>query len=654
MLPATPTTKMTDGRFAWWTNTVLGLLPAALACFLALSLAAAMVAPVQKVLSGSNAGWWAGAIYLICTALVAWGVKRADGRPEGLVATLLIALGVVLKTLVVLMFPCLPANIDQSLFRHFATRLAAGGYNEATLSSLSAFYDYPLWTARAFPVHFLVERLGGTHALGWLHALNIAAATAIAALTYAIARRVLPPGKRKWAVFLIVALPFQNFWVSDYSHHLFSSLYLLTFAWVAWELAFGGKGKLRRLFLSFLATVCMVLLSWQRGLDLIAAGLATALVAVVALTGAGVRRTARMALFLFVIPFAGWAMLKGPLLLDRLATCDEYQWSSLLPGFMARGWCPESGGEYCSRYERLDTATPWPEKPRAMYRLALSHMRHQPVETCFLLPWVKTAKLFLVGYASNLEESLALAESPARPSVNWIRRFGTMLFLLCAAWGSIRLAGTKQVPIEWVPILLVPLLTWGAYVLAGETSPRYSVFCQPMLAVIGACAFGGKADGGTSRRVFACRIAGVVLLLAATAGGMVVAIRAMPSQWFYEDLRGSANGTAAQTGKSVFEHIVALPAGERTVTTVLPVPTGTISGSFYSIEFGGAMAGVQLTITAPDGRTIFVVPLEDSKLPEYEMFTVPMGVRELYVTISRLSKVAEGTFTFGYLNWKVH
>lgn len=594
-------------------------------------------------------------MYLICTALVAWGVKRADGWPEGLVTALLIALGILLKTLIVLMFPCLPANIDQSLFRHFATRLAAGGYNEATLSALSAFYDYPLWTARAFPVHFLVERFGGTHALGWLHALNIAAATAIAALTYALACRVLPLGKRKWAVFLIVVLPFQSFWVSDYSHHLFSSLYLLAFAWAAWELAFGGKGLFRRISLSLVATGCMVLMAWQGGVDLIAAGLATALVAACVSTRGGVRASMALALLLLFVPLAGRAALKGTLLANRVAACDVYRWNSVLPAFLARGWCPETGGEYCSRYERLDRATPWPEKPRAMYRLALSHMRYQPFKTCFLLPCLKTAKLFLVGYASNFEESLALAESPALPAVNWVRRFGTILFLLCAAGGSIRLAGKKRLPIEWVPILLVPLLTWGAYVLAGETSPRYSVFCQPMLAVIGACAFGGKAGGGTSRRVLACRVAWVALLLTATIGSMVVAIRAMPPQWFYEDLRESADGTGTRTGIPVFECVVALPPGERTAATVLPVPEGTVSESFYLIESGGMMAGTVFSIAAPDGMLLLSVPLDEGELPAYETFAVPPDVRELHAMVVRPMEAADaaGTLAFGYFHRSV-
>ncbi len=657
MTPPTTTATKTASRFDRVVFWGLGLFPAALGGFVATALAAAIVIPFAKMArEGQSTGWSAGLFYLLGAGFAGWLLKKADRWPENRVIGGMLVLGIALKAAAALLVPRLPFNIDQNLFHHFAGRLAADGYGESTLASLSSFYDYPLWAGRIFPVHYLLERWGGSQAWVWLRILNVLAATLILCLTHALARRVLPSGKRKWAVFLLLALPFQTFWVTDYSHHLYSSLYLLAFAWAAWELAF-GKGRLpRRMGLSALASVCLLGMAWHGGVDWIAAGMAAALVALHLLTQHNARQSARLALLLLVLPLAVAAILKGPLLMDRIHACDAHRHNSVLPAFMARGWCPATGGEYTPRYERLDRATPWPEKPKAMFRLIASQIRHEPLETCFWLPCVKTSKLFLVGYASNLEESLALAHSPALPRVNWIRRAGTVFFLLFVLLGSIRLAGTNRLTPAWTPVLLVPLLTWGAYVLGGETSPRYSVFCQPFLAIVGGLAFSRQPIAAPAARAWLSRTALVLLILLAAACVLAGTIRILPANAFYEDFRHTRDVAATREGLfPVFERTVVLSPAKTSVSMDWPVPENAVSCSFYPLQCRGDMEDASITLSLPDSPPFAVFPLAGRPLPEYEETLLPPGTETLRVTVSRNPAVSEseGTLDIGYLLWRV-
>lgn len=604
---------------------------------------------------GQTAGVSGGLLYLLGASCAAWLLKKADRWSEEQVMGGMILLGIAAKAATALLVPRLPFNIDQALFHQFATRLAADAYGPETLASLSAFYDYPLWAGRIFPVHYLLERWGGSWAWAWTRAMNVAAATLMLCLTRSLARRILPPGKRKWAVFLLLALPFQTFWVTDYSHHLYSSLYLLVFAWTAQKLAFEPETLPRRVGLSVLASTCMLGMAWHGGVDWIAAGMAAAIVALHVATRRDARQSCLLALLLLVVPGTMAATLKGPILLDRIHACDAFRHNSVLPAFMARGWCPETGGEYHRRYEELDKATPWPQKPEAMFRLVASQIRHEPLETCVWLPCVKTAKLFLVGYASNFEESLALAQSPALPWINWVRRAGTVFFLLFVLAGSIRMAALKQIPATWAPVLLVPLLTWGAYVLGGETSPRYSVFCQPFLAIVGGFAFGGGWIPARGIRLGLSRMLVVFLFLLAAAGILAGVIHAVPGHAVYVDLRGDGNATTAEGPFPLFERTVLLPPGEETVTMDWPVPDRATGCSFYLLHCRGAMEGAFLTLALPDLPPFATFSLKGHSLPAYEETSLPPETKTLRVAVSRspAASAAEGAFDFGYLLWRM-
>lgn len=638
----------------------LGLLPAVLCGFVALSFTASLCIPFTKMfLNHGSTGWGAGLIYLLGVAIAGWLLKRADRCPESTVVWTLIGLGFVAKVLAIWIVPQLPFNTDQALLRHFANKLSVDGYTDATLAALSRFYDYPLWTSRIYPVHYFIACLTPRNALAWTKALNVLAATLILVLTYGISCRVLLPGRRKWAVFLMLILPFQTFWVTDYSHHLYSSLYLLAFAWTAVVLASGSLHFWQRLGSSVLATICLLLLAWQVGVDWIAVGMAVGFVAIHAAISSNIRDTGRLALWLLVIPVTVASALKGPLLLDQLRAADVYRQNSVLPAFMARGWTPTTGGEYCARYEQLDLATPLQKKAKAMFRLVFSQMRHEPMNTCFRLPCIKTAKLFLVGYASNLEESLALAQSPALPWVSWIRRCGTTVFLGFVLIGCFRIAGTRVFHAMWTPVLLVPLLTWGAYVLAGETSPRYSVFCQPFLAIIGACAVQvdvAERHLWPSVRICLVRTVSSAFLLLIVAGIVAMTVRMAPKHIFYEDLRVNW-GSASNCNGSIplFERAIVLKPGEECVSLDWQVPEKTKCCSFYALQCTGTMKDSKVVLESIDGEVLTIVPLTEHTLPQFIDVSLPADMQKLRVRVLRASTDAsqEGAFIFGYLLWNM-
>ena len=633
----------------------MGLLPAALTCFVSLSFLASIAIPVYKLAEEKSvAGWSAGLLYLFLVGGAVWLLARLDVSQEKHAVAWMIGMGVALKTAAVLFFPALPFNTDQSLFHEFAHRLAQEGFGHSVLSSLSAYYDYPLWAGRVFPVHYLVQRFAGSHAFACLKALNILVSSLILLIAHDLACHVIPHGKRKWAVFLLLVLPFQTFWVTDYSHHLYSSFYLLIFAWCACKLTV-VKGQIwHQICLSGLATACLLLMAWQGGVDWIALGVAGGIVAMHFVLGTDMRHSMLLAFFLLIVPSAGMVLLKGPLLMDRVKACDMYRQNSVLPAFMARGWCPQTGGEYHRQYERLDQATPWPRKATAMYRLVVSQMRHEPLATCFLLPGIKTAKLFLVGYASNIEESLTLANSSALPSIRAVRRCGTIVFLLFVLLGCLHLSAEKELSLSWLPVLLVPLLTWGAYVLGGETSPRYSVFCQPFLAIAGACAFSGIPDCGSIRRVCLSRILLIILLMLLVAGLVVFGLRMMPSYFFYEDFRSSQMDKTTDAGvDSPFERTVELPEGSEQVSMIWQIPHGATGCSFYSLQCIGSMEGATLEVFSQDGDPLTTIPVGKHDFPEFEEFSLPVGLRQLQVVVSRpaSASLAPGTYGFGYLLW---
>ena len=647
------------------------LLPVALGIFLFLSFGASLLAPVLKFASVVSPSWWGGVVlYVLFWGLLFGVVRKTSATSEPHVVAGLILLGVVVKLIFVVLAMRLPLHADQQLFHHFVKEMADHRLNGETMSALSGIYDYPVWAGRVLPVHYAIRILAGEQDLLWTRLLNVALSALILLVTYSFAKRLLPEGSRKWAVFLLVGLPFQTFVVTDYSHHLFSSFYFLVGTWCAWELMFRVSGFWRWIALSALAGLCLMLMMWQRGVHFIVVGAWAGLMVWAICSGMGWRRWGRLVLGLGVLPL----MLSIPAAGrydDWLNRQDTHQLNSILPAFVARGWCPETKGEYCGRYEQMDRVTPWPEKKSAMFRIVLSQIRYNPKAVCGWFPLIKTAKLFLVGYASNLEEGLLAIQAPQLSWARGMRMAAAPLFLGLAFWGCLGLAARPRVQARWLPIVLAPVLTWGAYLFMGETSPRYSIFCQPFLALLGASAFadfGGDKGKGWFFSVVAWR--GLALRGGLVLGGislglalLVVGVRMLPDGRLYANLE---SGWTSADGHSIPANVVPGTyrpfearlvfeknnAATQVVWHVPPHPDSVKTMSLYVLEADAGARAARLLIRTSD-KPLLELPLNGLNEPRYVQMDLPPGVDSLVFSLEPTAGEGPsgGSLQIGYISF---
>lgn len=627
--------------------------PVALAICLSLSLVTALAVPFVKWLAGAGTSWVSGVVtYALGTGVLAILVHRTRRFPEHTVVLALIAFSAVIKLGVAVWSMCLPLLADQELFHMFVRTMADTRLDPGAMRELSRIYDYPVWAGRVLPFHYVVRLLAGTRDLLWVRLFNVGLSTAILGVTYGLSRRLLPAGSRKWAVFLLVALPFQTMVVSDYSHHLFSSFYFLAGLWCVWEMVYSSASVRQNLILSLGATVFLLLMMWQRGTHLIALAVWLFLWGWMWLAGADWRRWGKAGLFAILIPvLASTLLARG--YDDWLDRHDEHRLNSILPAFMARGWCPESKGEYCGRYEQLDRVTPWPDKSAAMFRLVASQVRSNPKVVCTRFPLSKTAKLFLVGYASNLEESLAAVKSRRLPFVRGMRWTAAPVFLAMAFWGCLVLARSPNRQGRWLPVVLAPLVTWGAYVFFGETSPRYSIFCQPFLALLGGLACAalprgdlGNGDGPISWKAVSARAELVVGLIAGVFLLLTAVIRMLPAHLFYGNLEQGwelSQGTHIRPGAyRPFEAVLEVEAGRmegEAEWSVLESPAVTDGLSFYLLDVSPEAGDMVLDVWA-GGEIYSSVPLGSLADPRQVKVEGPMKIDQLRFVLRSIQPLA--------------
>jgi 4-amino-4-deoxy-L-arabinose transferase-like glycosyltransferase len=597
---------------------------------------------------------------------MAVGLAKTRLETEPRVVGGLIGASAALKLLLALATLDLPLNTDQEIFRMFSTRMADGRLSSPTLEALSGINDYSIWTSRALPVHVAVRWLAGAGDLPWMRLLNVAVSTATLAVVYLFACRLLPAGRRKWAVFLMLALPIQWYVTTDYSHHLYSSFYLLLGTWCAWELAHARQGLAGRVGLALLAAVCLLGMMLQRGIHLIALGAWAGMWFWTVITGRRWRSAAALAFWLGLVP-VGLALPVARQVETWLERHDRHHLTSMLPAFAARGWCPESGGEYCGRYEQIDRATPLEERGGAMWRLVFSQIRRNPGVVCLRFPVIKTAKLFLVGYASNFEESLAQQNSPALAWARGLRLAAAPLFLALAGWGCFLLARRPLAEQgRWLPVCLVSVLTWGIYVFLGETSPRYSIFCQAGLALLGALAWpGGGQEPASSPgavRELARRAVWVLALLAGLLAALTGVVMRQPEHRFYADLeRGwrfpadEDPAAAVKTGSHrPFEAWIRLPADRAANQAVWQLPEPAAAGrtvAFYLLAADPAVQEALFTLSA-GSQTLYRLPLAELLRPRQVRLNLPAATAHLVLRLERnepATSSGAGGLLLGYL-----
>lgn len=247
-----------------------GLLSAMLGLWLLWAGLASLAVPLGRYARKGSLEWLGGAgLYLAVFGLLAWGVKKTARWAEWRVAGGLIVLAALVRLALAGWAADLPLQSDQALFHTFVSRMVDSGGAPEVMESLSGIYDYPLWTGRGLPFHWLARRWLGAGDVRAMRLANVGVSVLLLLGTAGLAWRLLPAGRRKWAVLALAALPFQTVVTTDYSHHLFASLYVLVCIWSAWELLFTDAGGWRRAGWALAAGVALMLLVWQRGTHLI-------------------------------------------------------------------------------------------------------------------------------------------------------------------------------------------------------------------------------------------------------------------------------------------------------------------------------------------------------------------------------------------------
>jgi len=376
---------------------------------------------------------------------------------------------------------------DSQIFQQYLTRLSDQGYTKHTLEELSQNYDYRVWTRRAQPFYFLIYKSTGAHAVRGIQIFQALLLTLSLFLTYRLAWLYFGRGTAFWAVALQFIMPFRWFACLDLNHHILGGVYFLLGLWLLAEWLRPGRRLWQTAGLTLCAGLLFPLMQLEGGIDLVYWGATALVLALYGLTGRqSLRQTLGSATALLILPLIISSILLSPLF-DRIEEADLYRHESGAIGFMARGWVPETGGEYSYTPEQIDFLTPQEQKVPMQLKLILSQAAYNPrVLLTQLLP-IKMAKYGLLGYAAGAEEMLVQnGADRAKQFVESARTAFLLGVLPLTLLGIIGLFPLLQHSTKWLALVLPCSLICCTFVLLGETSPRYSIYIQPFLFIIAA------------------------------------------------------------------------------------------------------------------------------------------------------------------------
>ena len=612
---------------------------------LSLSLAAAVGIPFAKYAAAGDFDWLPGAgLYLAFWIAAAWFIHRAPMHRERAVIAAIILVAGIARLAFVLITPPLPLNTDQEILRYFMEHMAGGGLSAESMRELSQVNDYSVWASRVLPAHYLMRWAGGEHHLLLMRICNVLASLATLALVARLSAHLLPAGAKKWAVFMMASLPLQSFITTDYSHHLYSSLYLLAGTVCVLEIRRGANGPyVRFIGLSCIAGLFLLLVMLQRGVHMIALAAWFSLAIFPESEKVSATQWFRNIVLMVGLPLLIAASAAGAV--DRwLASHAGEEMGSALPGFMARGWCPETGGEYVRRFEEVEKATDPVNRPAAMLRLVLSQAYYNPFESCVKLPAIKAAKLFLAGYANNLEEALSTMQSHW---LNWARgaRFAAaVLFILFGLAGYMSLlATTPGERAASMAVIIFPVLVWIAYGILGETSPRYSIFCQAFLALAGGRGLAMLLRRQPSDRIFVRSsirpLATAAAMLVVLYGSFAAFAYRLPDHRIYADW--ARGWTAAHDGSEAivkpgdyypFEARLIFPSGQGVATWSMPESVEQTSRVSFYLLGSDAPVPVRLKISGQSGEILHDAGVVGGGVSHIS-FVLPAGVSEINLNV---------------------
>lgn len=517
------------------------MLAAALSACVLLGFGGAVARFLLKHAGSLGAGWGIAIAYVaVAAGLLVWS-WRAQGRHATRTwLFFVLAVSALVRLALVLLYRDLPQTADRLFILEFVDRWVRDG--DTALRQMShEYYDYPLWTGRAWPVLYPLRVLfPGSFVLATQLA-NVVLSTALIAAVFAVVRSACGPRMARLAAAFTALSPAFAFSVLDYGYQFQGALLVLaTLACMAAAIRRTGQGR-RAMLPAGLLVPLLFLLHLQQGLDLLLLAVAAGAVALSILLGRGWRVSGRLALWLLAP-----ALLAAPF--SRMADAwfqarDEARMSSHLIGHAALGWNLVTWGEFHGTYLELDRSAPRDRKGPTMTRAVLSNIRLEPVRTLAMLPAVKIVKFMQVGAATGIEEAFQEAGAVRGAlALRATRVVYALLLLAAAAIGTFALIRRPRVGARMLWALFLAG-TLAAYTFMSETSPRYSFYVHFVIAAAAAqglvLALRARPalTGARGWKHWTAGAFGAFALMALALASIGWIVQRLPAQRFFLDLR---------------------------------------------------------------------------------------------------------------------
>jgi len=488
---------------------------------------------------------------------------------------------------------------DAHVFNHYLTRLSESAYASETLGELSQNYDYPIWTRRAQPFYYGLRVWSGPHFAQVIQLFQAGLITLALLLTWRLSCLLFSRRIGFWAVSLQLVMPYRWTACLDLNHHLLGGFYFLAGLWLLAEWVQPQRSRRAGWGIILGMSMLVPLMHLEGGIDTVLGGGLLLVLLLLCATGRQPMRKTILGVALLLI----WPWLLSNLLLqplsDHIDQADLHRSSSGTIAFMARGWMPESGGEYSYTYERMDALTPQDDKPAAQAGLLASQAYYNPRVLLFRLLPIKLTKYFLLGYAAGAEEMFDQnGAHRARQIAEGARNAYLLAVLPLMIFGGVLLLPLLR-RTKRLCLILPCSLFCIAIVLLGETSPRYSYYLQPLLFMLGALPFAVSARRRNQllrAAILPGTIAGGSLVAAfLIAASLLIGLRPWLQPHTYQDMR---------TWKALPEtHPSALPSTLAPLEIHLPPNPLEQGTSWGALEFTDMpdQAGVLSFYALPSG-----------------------------------------------------
>ena len=502
-------------RFLWRAVVVVTAASLAFAAIAAIARSAQRLGGLQ-----ADAAFAAGGLLLAGLAVVVHRKFLSRLPDRGFLLALTLGT-LLLRASLPILIPHYEQLADRLFFQKFVEAVVQGGGDDSAYAALSGQHDYPLWSGRSWPQHlWLRQWLGDRHVSGQ-QLLNVLLSVLLIPLSFAIGRGIGGSGTARLAAWLLALSPLHSFMVLDYTYQFQGAVLVTLVVAIAMRLAAAETWSLARLAREGAAlSLILFLLNLQRGLDLLAMAVLGAALLPMLFAGR-LAACARIAVLGILLPAAVARVAVAPIN-AQFERADRHHLYSHAIAQAGIGLNLVTTGEFLGRFVQIDELTPDAGGAAFLKHLAISELRDAPLETAFVLPVTKLVKYLQIGAASGIEEGLAAGgHGRAESAFRGLRLVYAPVLLALAAAGAWTLMRRTPGRSAWV-LLCTLAGCFAIYAFLNQTSPRYSVYVQPALAILAASALARKPVGAQETcepfRPFAVTGLALALLYAVTAG----------------------------------------------------------------------------------------------------------------------------------------